>query len=141
MTDISYPTMIELLKPEPVYKLRIYVYENGELNSWDFYSGQEMASLEDTINELWRPTYNSNLYFDVDCEYSDDGPSQCYLYCGIGEDKRAAFPEEWLTKTLNYGYGKTAKTYRLVGDKIPIRPEQYGLSPWPADVKVLFEIA
>lgn len=119
------------------YAIRIFIYENGQLASWDNYSGQEMSSLEDTINEIWRPTYNSNLYFDVDCEYSDDGPSQCYLYCGIGEDKRAAFPEEWLTKTITFGFGNP---YRLVGDKIPIRPEQYGRSPWPADVKVKFEI-
>jgi hypothetical protein len=123
-----------------VYSLRIFVYENGQPHSWDYYSGQEMASLEDTINELWRPPYDSNLYFDIDCEYSDDEPSQCYLYCGIGDNKRAAFPEEWLTKTLTYGYGKTAETYRLVGDQIPITPTQYGLSPWPADVKVKFDL-
>jgi hypothetical protein len=123
-----------------VYALRIFVYENGQKHSWDYYSGQEMASLEATINGLWEPTYNSNLYFEVDCEYSDEVPSQCYLYCTNGYDEHAAFPEEWLTKTLEYGYGKTAKTYRLVGDQIPIRPEQYGLSPWPADVKVKFDI-
>jgi hypothetical protein len=120
-----------------VYSLRIYVYENGERIDLDNYSGQEMASLTDTIQELWKPTYNSNLFFDV----RDNDQWLSCLYCTNGDDENAPFPEEWLTKTLEYGYGKTAKTYRLVGDKIPIRPAQYGLSPWPADVKVLFEIS
>jgi len=131
----TYPKMTELLKPAPVYKLRIYVYENGERIDFDNYSGQEMASLTDTIQQLWKPTYMSTLFFDV-----RDGEDWLpRLHCINGDDEDAPFPEEWLTKTLEYGYGKTGKTYRLVGDKIPIRPEQYGLSPWPADVKVLFE--
>jgi hypothetical protein len=135
MTDISYPTMIELLKPEPVYILRISIYENGELYDWENYSGQELSSLVDTIQELWKPTYMSTLFFDV----RDDVNGHPMLGCVNGDDENAVFPEEWLSKTLTYGYGKTAKTYRLVGDKIPITPEQYGMSPWPTDIKVKFD--
>lgn len=120
-----------------VYSLRIYVYENGQRIDLDNYSGQEAASLTDTIHGLWSTPYLSDIFFYV-CD--NDQWLSC-LYCTIGNDQNAPFPEEWLTKILKYGYGKTAETYRLVGDKIPIQPEQYGLSPWPADVKVLFEIS
>ena len=96
-----------------VYSLRIYVYENGQRIDLDNYSGQEMSSLEDTIQELWKPTYNSNLFFDV--RDGDDWLAR--LHCTNGDDENAPFPEEWLTKTLEYGYGKTAKTYRLVGGR------------------------
>lgn len=137
MTYDSYPNLTTMITAAPVYVLRISVYENGELYDWKNYSGQELSSLTDTIRDLWNPPYNSDMYFEFDCEDSDDDPPQCYLYCGIGEDNRVAFPEELLLKTVSSGFGKT---YRLVGDQIPIQPEQYGLSPWPADVKVKFEI-
>lgn len=116
------------------YALRIFIYENGQLASWDNYSGQEMASLVDTIHGFWETPYLSYLCFVVRYDHDDE---PC-LHLVNGDDMNAAFPEEWLTKIITFGFGNP---YRLVGDKIPIRPEQYGLSPWPADVKVLFEIS
>ena len=120
----------------PVYVLRVFVYEDGKFSDWDYYSGQESASLVDTIHALWRTPYGSDICIDFRYDH-DDRPC---LHCIRGDNTNAPFPEEWLTKTLTFGHGKTATTHQLVGDQIPITPGQYGLSAWTADVKVRFAL-
>lgn len=113
-----------------VFALTITVYENGKEFPLGGYSGKEIEALIEAIEDLWSPTYHSERHFDVVFEGDDEllvvyreGAHECPI------------PEEWLTKVIRFGL---KDDYKLVGDRIPIRPRQLGLSPWPADVKVAF---
>lgn len=116
----------------PVLQLTITVYENGRKAPLDGYSGQELAALEECIWDLWSPTYHSTRSFQVD--FGDD---EAFLYYTDGETL-LPIPEEWLTKTIRFGF-KT-EPLKLVGDRLPIKPRQLGLSPWPDTVHVQFTL-
>lgn len=111
--------------------LKITVYENGHRASLDDYSGQELAALEECIWDLWSPTYHSTRSFEVD--FGDD--DAVLIYCDSETKTLLPIPEDWMTKTIRFGLKTDLK---LVGDRLPIKPRQLGLSPWPASVHVQF---
>lgn len=113
-------------------KLHITVFENGVPFDPSGYSGQELAALIETIEQLWSPTYHSTRFFEV--EQNDEDDSLWLVYREIKANHDLPIPEEWLKKTCRFG----TKELAYVGDRIPITPPQYGLSPWPASVHVLF---
>ena len=114
------------------HALTITVYENGVEYPTSGYSGQELAALIEAIEDLWSPTYHSDRRFVV---VEDDDDTLLLVYRDDAFNMDAPIPDEWLKKTIRFGLKNDLK---LVGDRIPIRPRQLGLSPWPADVKVAF---
>ena len=111
--------------------LAITVYENGVQYPVSNYSQQELDSLVNAIEELWSPTYHSDRVFCVE----DDGDDAIVLvYRDTATGKDLPIPEAWLKKTIRFGL----KSLALVGDRIPINPDQYWFSPWTSDIKVQF---
>lgn len=119
----------------PVTQLNITVYENGRQVSPSGYSGQELAALEEAIEGLWSPTYHSTKAFEVDVT---DDEELILVYREDCSFTNLPIPNEWLTKTLRFGLKDDLK---LVGDRLPIRPRQFGVSPWPDRVHVQFTLA
>lgn len=113
-------------------QLHITVFENGVPFDPSGYSGQELAALIDTIEQLWSPTYHSTRFFEVQQDDEDD--SLWLVYRDIKDNVLLPIPDEWMTKKGSFG----RKELSYVGDRLPITPPQYGLSAWPTSVHVLF---
>ena len=111
--------------------LRITIYEDGEVRPWDQLSGQEVHSINHTIESLWMHTVNTTHYIEIYDEYIEDH-AVLFCYTNSKDDERVDFPAEVLTK--NY-----SKSLKMVGDRIPITPPQWGVNPW-GKVEVLFEL-
>lgn len=60
------------------------------------------------------PTHHSQAYFDT----YEDGDDLCLAYY-LG-DKPTPIPKEFLTKTIEFGWGKNIKELRLIDDRIPV---------------------
>jgi hypothetical protein len=74
---------------------------------------------------------NTTHYVEIYDEYIE-GDSVLFCYTNDTDDTRVDFPAEVLAE--NY-----SKTLKLVGDRIPINPHQWGVNPW-GKVEVLFEL-
>jgi hypothetical protein len=120
----------------PITQLRITVYENGRMVPADGYSAHELAALDEAIEELWSPTFHSTRSFEVDV--ADDSETLLLVYRDDCSTTNLPIPEAWLTKTLRFGVKR--EPLRLVGDRLPIKPRQFGLSPWPDLVQVQFTL-
>lgn len=114
--------------------LKIFVYENGRLYDPAYYSAPELDALIEVIEDLWSPTYNSTHAFFV--ELDEESNAMTLVHKDMDTGKSLPFTEEWLTKTIRFGWGK--EPLKLVGDRLPVAPRQLGLSPWPSDVRVQF---
>lgn len=110
-------------------KIRVTVYENNNVVDTQGYSGNEMEALETVILPLWRTVDGEDGCAEV--EWDDSG---MYVVFKDLDGAECPFPEELLTKRVGLKQGRRA----LVGDLIPVDPPQYGVSEWPADVKVKF---
>lgn len=107
------------------------VFENGKGCPIDGYSGQEIRSIMDCVNVLFRPAPNVEYWFEVD----DDGkanPYQADSWCS-SLSVRCYMPTE--------GGGQTQipipKEYAfMVNRRVSIKPAQVGLVPWPEVVEV-----
>jgi hypothetical protein len=112
--------------------LTITVYENGVQVPISTYTQEELDSLIDAIEELWSPTFHSNRVFCVDYDGED---ALVLVYRDTAADKDLPIPEAWMKKTVRFGVKNDLK---LVGDRIPITPDQYWSAPWSPDIKVQF---
>ena len=107
--------------------LRITIYENGEVLPWDQLSGQEEQSINHTVETLWMHTHHIEIYD----EYIE-GDSVLFCYTNSTDDERIDFPVQVLAEMFN-------KNLKMVGDRIPINPPQWGVNSW-GKVEVLFEL-
>jgi hypothetical protein len=60
------------------------------------------------------PTYHTEGYYDT----YEDGDELCLAY--YLRDKPTPIPKETQCKTIEFGWGKSRKELRLVGDQIPV---------------------
>lgn len=115
-----------------IRELNITVYEGGSVYHASNYSGQEMAALIEAIEDLWSPTYLSMRLFNV--VFTDDDQLKL-VYEDVEMGTYLPIPNEWMKKKITVG---RKRDLALVGDRIPIMPRQFGLSPWPDSVEVKF---
>ena len=87
------------------------IYENDEIADFEKYSGQEIDSLQNTLDEMFLAIERVTVILP------DDGTTGTIIF-------QHGMPDDWSAEYL--------------GKKIEIFPPQYGLSPWPDKVEVKF---
>lgn len=157
MTSTTRPTFMEPIPKRrkmsdstPVYTLHVRVFENNQEAVISHYTVPEISSLTYVAEEMFKEPFGSDtrIYFNVnlvdaehdedDDDYGSDLVVTCHMDIGLPEATQIPIPKEWLKRTLRQGFRATDKTYNLVGDKIPIRPPQWGFSPWPDNICMQF---
>ena len=112
--------------------VKFEIYENGNVVQFENYSGQELASLQDTLDKLvdipgkWDKVAKcwEKPYYFVKVTLPEEGSSGIITFMNMETQHPINVPTPWLEKFL----GKT----------IQIEPKQYGLSSWPGKVEVKF---
>lgn len=140
------PKRRKMSDPIPAYALRVKVFENNMEAVLSHYTEPELFSLKQSVSELFKEPFGSDtrIFFstdlvDLDDEYDEFGCDMivtCYMDIGLAEPTQIPIPKEWMKRTICFGFRGTDKEYQLVGDKLPIRPMQLGISPWGDDVRV-----
>jgi len=103
--------------PLPTVKMgRFYIrfFEHGIETDWYRFDHETMDYLVECVLEMCGPVYHSRAYFDT----YEDGDELCLSYSL--QDRPTPIPKDVLAKTIEFGWGKTRKELRLVGDRIPI---------------------
>lgn len=95
---------------------RFYIrfFQQGEEVEWQELEDDTLEYLVDNVIDMCGPTYHSQGKFDI----YDDGDDVCLGY--VLYEKPAPIPEEFLVKTIEFGWGKDRKELKLIGDRIPI---------------------
>jgi hypothetical protein len=112
--------------------IKVTIYENDTKMRWADYSGQECAALEDCIYELFEH-YCKDKPIEFRLDVDDDDYEFGILSCiDMNENKMIPFPNEIFDALI------LPNKIALIGERIIIKPPQYGLSPWSSIVQVLF---
>jgi hypothetical protein len=95
---------------------RFYIrfFEHGAEVDWHRIDSDTLHYLVDNIVDLCGPTYHSQGYFDA---YGDG--DDLYLAYSL-HDKPSPMPKDVLSKYIEFGWGKSRKDLKLIGDQIPI---------------------
>lgn len=106
-----------------MHTLLVRVKEDDLVLDMDFMSSYEIAAIEDCIYELL-DTRGTSIQFR--CYMSASG---IIVICTKLDDI-IEIPEEWTTATIKFGWKGTRRELKLIGDYIPIEPQQLGRRPW-----------
>lgn len=95
---------------------RFYIrfFEQGVEVDWYRFDYMTLDYLVENVLDMCGPTYHTRGYFDT----YDDGDDLCLMYSL--HDKPNPIPKEVLAKTIEFGWGKSRKELKLIGDRIPI---------------------
>ena len=142
------PKRRKMSDPTPIYALRVRVFENNIEAVLSHYTEPELFSLKQSVSELFTEPFGSDtrIFFstelvdleDSEDEFGCDMVVTCHMDIGLADAVQIPIPKEWLKRTICFGFRGTDKEYNLVGDRLPIRPLQLGISPWGNDVRVQF---
>ncbi len=95
---------------------RFYIrfFEQGAEVDWFQIDDGTLDYILEHVVDMCGPTYHSRGYFDT----YDDGDDMCLAY--YLDDKPTPIPKDVTAKTIEFGWGKSRKQLRLIGDQIPI---------------------
>lgn len=129
--------VLRLRGGQDVHGLDILVFQNNVPIPIALLNQDERRRLKEAILEWFTPVYSSTESFSIeDRIWSHDPNTIRWIVIYTHNDglvpMRIAIPESWVTKEITLG----TKTYRLVGDKLPVRPED----PWTDNLQVRLSI-
>jgi ubiquitin C len=107
-----------------VYGLNVTVFQNGTTVPLHLYTPDEQRRLKESILEWFEPVYSSTEAFSIeDRIWSNDADRLRWIVIYTNLDGqypvRIPIPPAWISKEITLG----TKTYNLVGDKLPVRPD------------------
>jgi ubiquitin-large subunit ribosomal protein L40e len=107
-----------------VYGLNVIVFQNGTTVPLHLYTPDEQRRLKECILEWFTPVYSSTEAFSIeDRIWSHEADRLRWIVIYTKEEGQSLFripiPQEWMSKQIVLG----TKTYALVGDKLPVRPD------------------
>ena len=105
---------MELLSTDKMGRYYIRFFEQGIEVEWIGLDPDLVDYLLEAVIDTCGPSYHSRGYFDA----YDDGDDLCLSYTLY--DKPSPIPKELLTKQIEFGWGKSRKDLKLIGDQIPI---------------------
>ena len=95
---------------------RFYIrfFHQGVEVDWFQFDYEMLEYLLENVFDMCGPTHHSQGYYDT----YEDGDDLCIAY--YLQDRQSPIPKNMLEKTIEFGWGKTRKELKLIGDRIPI---------------------
>lgn len=120
-----------------VYGLNATVFQAGTAVPLHLFTPDEQRRLKECILEWFTPVYSSTEAFSIqDLIWSHDADRLRWIVIYTKQDgfalERIPIPPEWISKEIVLG----TKTYNLVGDKLPVRPDD----AWSSTIQVQLRI-
>lgn len=106
------------------YGLNVTVFQDGTTVPIHMYTPDEQRRLKECILEWFTPVYSSTEAFSIeDRIWSHEADRLRWIVVYTKHNgvyaARVPIPQEWISKEITLG----TKTYNLVGDKLPVRPD------------------
>lgn len=119
------------------YGLNVTVFQNGTTAPLHLFTSDEQRRLKECILEWFTPVYSSTEAFSIeDRIWSHDADRLrwivIYTKNETGYPARIPIPQAWMSKEITLG----TKTYNLVGDRLPARPDD----AWSSTLQVRLTI-
>jgi hypothetical protein len=81
---------------------------------WSDFDDETLGFLLEGVFDMCGPTYHTRSYFDT----FEDGSDLCLGY--YLDNERLPLPKDLLDRTVEFGWGRSRKELRLIGDRLPI---------------------
>jgi len=120
-----------------VYGLNVTLFQNGTTVPLDLFTPDEQRRLKECILEWFTPVYSSTESFSIeDRIWSFDADKLRWIVIYTKNEgqysERIPIPSSWISKQITLG----TNTYNLVGDKLPVRPDD----SWSSTLQVRLTI-
>jgi large subunit ribosomal protein L40e len=129
--------VLRLRGGDEVYGLNVTVFQTGTAVPLHLFTPDEQRRLKECILEWFTPVYSSTEAFSIqDLIWSHDADRLRWIVIYTKQEgfalERIPIPPEWISKEIVLG----TKTYNLVGDKLPVRPDD----AWSSTLQVRLSI-